>query len=304
MSRGDAWGFQPWTPTPNVAAVVDQALAIFDEYEAQRPLTIRQVFYRLVAAHGFDKTEQAYRRLGYYLDRARRAQVIPFGWVRDDGIRGDSNGYVPADAQSPEDWLADYLRMQQWEYLNYGVLSRTGQPRRVELWCEAGGMHGQMEHIASRYGWPAYSGGGAESMTARYQLAERCAYQPDLPTDVLYVGDHDDAGQDIFNALSTDTAAFVADLAPEAEVTFTRAAVTPEQIAEHDLPTAPAKPGARHGTTTCQAGALPPDLLARIVGDALRDHTDMEARASTKQRGDDGREWLRVEFERRFGDAP
>ena len=69
--------------------VLDQVQDVFDEYEDQLPLTIRQVFYRLVAAHGYEKTEQAYARLLYYLDRARRARIIPFERVRDDGIRGD-----------------------------------------------------------------------------------------------------------------------------------------------------------------------------------------------------------------------
>jgi hypothetical protein len=62
-------GYQPWRPTRAVRVVLDQVLGIFEEYAAQRPLTIRQVFYRLVGAHSYEKTEQAYGRLLYYLDR-------------------------------------------------------------------------------------------------------------------------------------------------------------------------------------------------------------------------------------------
>ena len=50
------------------------------------PLTVRQIFYRLVGAHGYDKTEQAYARLGEHLNRARRAGLIEFDAIRDDGI--------------------------------------------------------------------------------------------------------------------------------------------------------------------------------------------------------------------------
>jgi len=42
-------------------------------------------FYRLVGAHGYEKTEQAYERLGEHLNRARRAHIISMDAIRDDG---------------------------------------------------------------------------------------------------------------------------------------------------------------------------------------------------------------------------
>ena len=55
------------------------------EYGAYLPLTVRQIFYRLVGAHGYEKTEAAYERLGEKIARARRAGIIEFGAIRDDG---------------------------------------------------------------------------------------------------------------------------------------------------------------------------------------------------------------------------
>jgi hypothetical protein len=52
--------------------------------------------------------------------------------------------------------------------------------------------------------------------------------------------------------------------------------VTPEQIAEHNLPTAPPKSTDRrafHGQT-CQAEALAPDVLAGILRQALEERID------------------------------
>ena len=40
--------------------------AVLHEYADHLPLTIRQIFYRLVGAHGYEKTEQAYDRLIEY----------------------------------------------------------------------------------------------------------------------------------------------------------------------------------------------------------------------------------------------
>ena len=66
--------------------LLGQVQAILVEYEDYLPLTVRQIFYRLVGAYGFEKTERAYERLGNHLVRARRAQIIRFDAIRDDGV--------------------------------------------------------------------------------------------------------------------------------------------------------------------------------------------------------------------------
>jgi hypothetical protein len=64
------------------------------------------------------------------------------------------------------------------------------------------------------------------------------------------------------------------DLIPE------RVALTPEQVTEYDLPTAPAKTtdprtGAWGGRGTLPAGGLPPDVLAVVVRAAIESWMDM-----------------------------
>ena len=56
------------------------------DYRAHLPLTLRQVFYRLVGAHGYAKTETAYSNLGDTLNWARRARMIEMDAIRDDGL--------------------------------------------------------------------------------------------------------------------------------------------------------------------------------------------------------------------------
>ena len=41
-------------------------------------LTVRQIFYRPVGAHNYEKTEAAYEPLGEKIARARRARMIDF----------------------------------------------------------------------------------------------------------------------------------------------------------------------------------------------------------------------------------
>jgi len=78
-------GFAPWSPEKATLALLDQVQGILDEYVDHLPLTIRQIFYRLVGAHDYEKTERAYQRLAEHLNRARRARMIPMDVIRDDG---------------------------------------------------------------------------------------------------------------------------------------------------------------------------------------------------------------------------
>jgi hypothetical protein len=79
-------GYIDWRPQAKTRALLDQVGEILVEYEDHLPLTVRQVFYRLVGAYGYEKTETAYKRLGDHLVNARRARVIPFESLRDDGV--------------------------------------------------------------------------------------------------------------------------------------------------------------------------------------------------------------------------
>ena len=94
---------------------------------------------------------------------------------------------------------------------------------------------------------------------------------------MLHIGDHDPSGAHMFLALAEDVAAFAGEYG--GHVRFTRLAVTPEQVDEYSLPTAPPKPGdgrAFHGQT-CQAEALAPDVLNQILRDAVEERIDRTA---------------------------
>jgi hypothetical protein len=54
-------GFAPWTPRAATEQLLPQVDLVLAEYVDHLPL--------LVGAHGFDKTEQAYERLGEYAKR-------------------------------------------------------------------------------------------------------------------------------------------------------------------------------------------------------------------------------------------
>jgi len=247
--------------------------AVLEEYEEHLPLTVRQIFYRLVGAFGYPKDEDAYERLGDKLVRARRARMIPFDAIRDDGIvtiRQANYGGVQDFHDETAHRARDYRRDRQ-----------ERQPVRLELWCEAAGMLRQLNLIAAAYSVPVFSKSGYSSLTATREIADR-ALEREVPTVLLHVGDFDPSGESIFEVIAEDAAAFVeADRAilPQ-RIEARRVALTRGQVAEHDLPTAPPKTGDSRSKKwkgdTCQLEALPPDVLAGIVKNAIRNEFDLD----------------------------
>jgi hypothetical protein len=57
-------GYADWRPQAKTRGLLAAVEAVLAEYEDYLPLSVRQVFYRLVAMYSYEKTERAYNRLG------------------------------------------------------------------------------------------------------------------------------------------------------------------------------------------------------------------------------------------------
>jgi hypothetical protein len=281
-TRGRPRGFAAWNPRAATLATIDAVKSVLDEYRDHLPLSLRQVFYRLVAMHGYPKTEKDYSRLGEYLNRARRARLIAFDAIRDDGFQ--QTGFVGWD--SPQ---------QCWNYLrreaeSFRIDRQTGQAVHLVVWCEAAGMVPQLERVCDPYSVPVYSSGGFDSTTARHRIAAEFSRMDSVR--VLHLGDHDPSGVHVFCSLDEDIQAFLSAMGGRA--TFTRLAVLPEHVERYHLPTAPAKTTDRrtfHGLTV-QCEALPPDALADMLKTAITAYLDESAYRSALHAEYEGRQWL------------
>lgn len=282
-------GYAAWAPRPETARVIEQVQEIIDEYRDHLPLTVRQIFYRLVGAHDYPKDERAYKRLGEYMVRARRARMVPFEAIRDDGIESWAAPFFASTADFWDD-VANKAR-------RYRRDRQVGQRRHIELWSEAGGMVPQLANAVAEYSVPVFSAGGFVSVTASRQVADR-ALRRDVPTLLIHVGDFDPSGESIFNALVDDAAAFVNDdrLIFTQRIDAVRVALTGEQVAVYNLPTAPAKASDTRSRNwsgeTCQLEALPPDVIAGIVREAIRRELDPDRLAHQVAAEDDERNAL------------
>lgn len=273
-------GFAPWTPrteTLDLLGAINDVLALYD---SQLPLTARQIFYVLVGANGYPKTEQAYARLCETLNRARRAGLVPFDALRDDGtVERRSPGWSSPAAF----WRAVWSTADRYRH-NLD----DGQPYYVELWIEAAGMVPQAARVAHEYGVDVYSAGGFNGLTDKHETAQRLANQ-DRPCIVLHAGDYDPSGCAIIDSLADDIGAFVSEINPRLRLKFSRIAVTPAQIVRYQLPTAPQKrtdQRGEHMTDTVQAEALPPDVLANELRQAIEAVSDLQALQVARQVGD------------------
>ena len=231
-------------------------------------LTIRQIYYRLVATQDYDKTENAYATLCEKIGRARRAEMISMSAIRDDGFIQK----VPTTYEDAEDFLetvhnaATFMRFDR----------QRGQQTRLVVWCEAGGMVPQLEMVAEDFGVPVYSSGGFDSITAKHKVAEEFAEWGSV--EVLHVGDYDPSGVHMFSSLEEDIKEFAWAYGCT-DVEFTRLAVTPDQIRYMSLPSAPVKKSDNRefdGDATVQCEAIDPNVFNEIVRDAITSRMDAE----------------------------
>jgi len=284
--RTRAKGYADWRPQDKTLVLVGAVRAILEEYQAHLPLTIRQVFYRLVGVYGYPKDENAYERLCNALNRARRSGYIRFKDLRDDGI----SVMQPSHYSGVEDFYGylDHLGS------NYERDKLADQPVDMRVLCEAAGMMPQLSRVCERYWVPVYSCSGFDSLTAKYELAKACAQTYDWrgrPTVILHLGDLDPSGVSIYESMREDVLAFVAGDVPRLDADevamFDRIALTRRQVEYYDLTTYAPKPSdlrsRRWVGETCQLEALPPDVLARLLTSAIEANLDQETLARARE---------------------
>jgi hypothetical protein len=277
-------GLAPWQPHRTTADLLNKVQAVLAEYQEHLPLTVRQVFYRLVGAHGYDKTEVAYARLGEVLNRARRAGLIAFDAIRDDGI-------TLAEPRAWDD-AAELVHAFVAETQRFRLDRQARQSTRLIFAVEAAGMLPQVQRVADPYGIAVHTSGGFDSVTAKHDLANRLGRW--LRVEVLHIGDHDPSGVHLFTSMAEDVRALARDMGLHGDIRFTRLAVIPEQIDELGLLTAPPKPTDRRAFTgeTVQCEAIPPDVLAGIIQAAIEARLDADAYAAVLAEEAETREFL------------
>ena len=241
------------------SAMADIRAALVDLVEQHRPVSVRQCFYLAIAAGLLDKTEQQYQAVVRLLGELRWAGTIGWGSVVDHS-RSVRSRYSHDDLEDALESAARLYRRNIW----------TGLDVRVKMWCESESLSGPLWDVAREYDVDLYPCRGYPSLTFLHGAAGDLA--DDVVTHLYYVGDHDPSGVDIPRKVEEGLRAF----APDADITFTRLAVLPEQIDQYNLASRPTKKTDTRAKSfegaSVEAEAMPPHLLRSICRDAIEQH--------------------------------
>ena len=232
---------------------------------AENPMTVRQVFYRLVSLGVIDKTEAEYKTtVCRLLADMRRKGDIPYRWIADN-TRWMRKPTTYSNLEQAAQETAQFYRRRLWD----------DQEVYVEVWLEKDALSGVLYPITAKYDVPLMVTRGYPSLSFLYSAAEGILDE-DKPTFLYYIGDHDPSGVHIPQKVESD----LREMAAGAEIHFERIAVNVDQIEALNLPTRPTKKTDTRSKTfkgaSVEADAIPPADLRAIVEEAITQHIDQE----------------------------
>ena len=237
------------------------AAEIVEGYDT--PVTLRQLFYRLVAKGVLPNTSTAYKTLSSRTAAARREGEFPALSDNTRQIHQYRSFDGPAAAR---EWLADIYRRDRTE----------GQEYNIYLGVEKRTMLAQLESWFGDHGLPMLALGGYSSQSFEAQVIADI-FADGRPAVLLYAGDFDPSGEDIDRNFVEQVACFD---------DVIRVALTPEQVEQYELPPQPGKSSdsraegfmERHGVLVqVELEALDPETLRDLYTDALEDFWDTSA---------------------------
>jgi hypothetical protein len=244
---------------------------IRETLERDHPMTVRQLFYRLVSSGAIDKTEREYKQtVGRLVTDMRLSGEIPFGWIADN-TRWMRKPSTFASVEAALEETARTYRRRLWD----------DQDAYVEIWLEKDALAGVLIDVTARWDVPLMVTRGFASLSFLYEAAEAIRSKA-KPVHLYYFGDHDPSGLDIPRTVEQRLREF----APDADITFQRVAVTVEQISQLRLPTRPTKKtdsrSKRFEGESVEVDAIEPAMLRKLAEDCIIQHIDQRALAYTK----------------------
>ncbi|CAN5903350.1 hypothetical protein BH23PLA1_BH23PLA1_35660 [soil metagenome] len=234
-----------------------------DLLRREQPMTIRQLYYRLVSVGAIAKTEAEYKStVVRLLGEMRREGDIPFHWIADN-TRWMRKPRTHSGLDQALRQTAATYRRSVWD----------NQDAYVEIWLEKDALAGVLWEVTDPWDVPLMVTRGFASLSFLHQAAEAIGAQ-DKPTFLYYFGDHDPSGLAITVQVEQDIRGF----APDADLTVARIAVTPEQIEAMNLPTRPTKSTDSRSKGfiggSVEVDAVPPTTLRQLVEACITQHID------------------------------
>ncbi len=208
--------------------LIDKINEVIRNYIAQGySLTLRQVYYQLVARAIIENNEKSYKNVGNLISDARLAGLIDWNSIEDRtrNMRGNSHWSSPGSIINS---AAYSYHLDHWE----------GQEYYVEVWVEKDALIGIVGQICGQLDVNFFSCRGYVSQSEMWGAAQRLKSRQDQGQNVvlLHLGDHDPSGKDMSRDIQDRLRIFEA-----YNVEFHRLALNMNQIEKYNPPPNPAK---------------------------------------------------------------
>lgn len=268
---------QKWSWTKLQTDRANNVLEIVNELKPWYPLTLRQIYYRLVGKGYIENNISQYIMLSKLVKWMRIDNILPWS-VLEDRTRSmsDKKGF---------DDLDTFINEERSYFLQgYSRCLIQGQENYIEVWTEKDALSKIFEDVTYPYCIRTIVCKGYQSITfiADFYTRARKALQQGQQPIVLYAGDLDPSGVQMLEAtietLESELGLYGVD--------FRRIALNPDQVDYYDLPHNPkalkkTDPRARKyikrfGTIAVELDALHPSILSDITRNAIESVVDME----------------------------
>lgn len=268
--------YRDWSPRVDTMERILKVNGILAEYKGR--VSVRQLYYRLVAAGSIPNEAKQYDLVQDLVTKARYAGLIDWDSIEDRN-REPMKHAEYKDGRDVLQQAAGGFRLDRW----------ANQPFYVELWVEKAALAGVLAPICNDYHITLMVNRGYSSASAMKESADRITWRSEATKDaphghrpvVLYVGDHDPSGSDMVRDIKDRLLEFKCP--PWLDVRAL--ALTWDQIQKYDPPPNPVKITdaraaayiAKYGEFSWEVDALPPNDLDLLVRQAVSAYIDKEA---------------------------
>lgn len=258
----------------NVASLklIETANGILVEYARQGyRLSLRQLYYQLVARDIIENTIKSYKRIGNLVSDARLAGLLDWEMIEDRNRVAS----IPAAWKSPAEIVrsaASQFRVDRWQ----------GQPYHVEVMVEKDALSGILQPVCRELHVRFTANKGYSSSSAMYEAGQRMrgAKRMGRKIVVFYFGDHDPSGIDMTRDIDERLAQFTR----STKIEVKRLALNWNQVEEWQPPENPAKEtdsryqayADEFGESSWELDAVEPRTLASLVRENVTDLIDQE----------------------------
>lgn len=159
--------------------------AIYDMLSVENPMTLRQLFYRLVSNGTIGKKETEYKSLANITKNMRLDEEISYDWFSDN-TRWQRKPESYSSLERGVRLFAQAYRRDIW----------INQENYVEIWLEKDALAGVVYDVTAEFDVPLMVSRGYSSLSYLHGAAMQISYI-NKPTYIYYFGDYDPSGRDI-----------------------------------------------------------------------------------------------------------